>query len=699
MQVGTHEKKADCVLAAWEIKAKTDCEAKVVEQSTEEKEVVGKDEDAKENPIDSPQIRWAEILQPCPETVTEMNLRVHEERETHHMDSLGQAGRTDGILLEVTLQKDLGRVVPQPLKGHLTDGTKTLLEVLQKHPPLQGLGTDCIKETEWSAGPAFTQGQKWVQVCPQKLVSGSQSSESKRQIHSGFKTVNDKIVKITRSSPEAVEKGSLSSALQQEWQRKGTAASTWHVESLSRESSCLSSNSEDDPKSHHARYPSQHGPQGVDHNDRHLDLSDGDYASDEPSGTEKMSVKKYSRSPPRKQDIQVISRQQGLSCSTSSSDSSTGAVKLKGSKGHSSLQQSLFHLTRSKRREHQPESKNENRARDVKSLDLPSSTMAGEIPAFKIKETCAVEEPQKKLFTDTLVLCTNMDVFIEETRNTLTRGLETGVYHGGTPSLTRAKEEQEKAMNFHRTRMDQLKTVRSQELSHPLEYNTDQIHPLQKEKIACSKFKGAASITGENVKPEEIQILKQQIAGLQKEFKRNESCWHAAYSKLRDQVEMLTRQNTELRDELRVSEHQRWKAEKNPEAVNFVDRKSETLVAEAILRETTSSSRQEERSWRDNHKSHSISNVGPKTSLQKRFFRDVNSKVVHQPSPTGRRTDDRKSPGAVSHLSGFKEPNSSSYVKGRSLPVSDSSEDMPLSHNHSNNTCSFALCSNNEETE
>ncbi|NXQ88154.1 CENPJ protein, partial [Nyctibius grandis] len=689
MQMGTHAKKTDCALAEWEIKAQTDCEAKVVEQRAEEKGVIGKDEDMKENPIDSPLRRWPEILQPCSETVTEMNLQVGEERETHHMDSLGQAGRTNGRPVEGILQKDLHRV-DQPLKGHLTKGAKTPLEVLPKPSPLQDLETDRIKEAEWSAGPAFTQGQKWVQVCPQELVSGTQSSESKRQIHTGFKMVNDKIVKITHSSPEAVEEGSSCSALQQEWQKKGTAASTQHVASLSCESSWLSSNSDDDPKSHHAQYPSQHGPQGVYHTEGHFELSDGDYASDEPSGTEKMSVKKYSRPPTRKQDIQVISRQQGLSCSTSSSDSSTGAVRLKGSKARSSLQQSLFLLTRSKRREHEPESKKENRARDVKGLDLPSSTVAGEIPAFKIKETPEAEEPQKNLFTDTL------DVFIEETQNILTRELETGVYHRGTPSLTTEKE-QEKAVHFCRIRMDQLKTVRSQELTHPLEYNRDQIHPLQKENIAHSKFKGTARGTGENVKSEEIQILKQQIAGLQEEFKRNESCWHAAYGKLRDQVELLTRQNMELRDELRVSEHQRWKAEKNPEAVNFMDRKPETPVAEAILRETASSSKKEERSWRDNQKSHSISLVGPKTSFQKHFFRDVNSKVVRQPAPTGR-TDDRKSPGAVSHLSAFKEPNSSSYVKGKSLPISDTSEDMPLSHNPSN-TCSFAPCSNNEETE
>uniref|UniRef100_A0A8B9GGU0 Uncharacterized protein n=1 Tax=Amazona collaria TaxID=241587 RepID=A0A8B9GGU0_9PSIT len=61
-----------------------------------------------------------------------------------------------------------------------------------------------------------------------------------------------------------------------------------------------------------------------------------------------------------------------------------------------------------------------------------------------------------------------------------------------------------------------------------------------------------------------------------REVLQNESCWHAAYNKLRDQVEMLTRQNMELRDGLRVSDHQRCKEEKHPEAVNFMDRKSET---------------------------------------------------------------------------------------------------------------------------
>lgn len=59
---------------------------------------------------------------------------------------------------------------------------------------------------------------------------------------------------------------------------------------------------------------------------------------------------------------------------------------------------------------------------------------------------------------------------------------------------------------LNRKQMDKLKTVRSQELTHPLEYNRDQIHPLQEAKISHSKFKGTARVTGENMKSEEIQV-------------------------------------------------------------------------------------------------------------------------------------------------------------------------------------------------
>lgn len=54
--------------------------------------------------------------------------------------------------------------------------------------------------------------------------------------------------------------------------------------------------------------------------------------------------------------------------------------------------------------------------------------------------------------------------------------------------------------------MDQLKTVRGQELTHPLQYSREQTDTIQKEKVMHSKFKGTAGVTGESVKSEEIQV-------------------------------------------------------------------------------------------------------------------------------------------------------------------------------------------------
>uniref|UniRef100_A0A8C4WEG0 Centromere protein J C-terminal domain-containing protein n=1 Tax=Gopherus evgoodei TaxID=1825980 RepID=A0A8C4WEG0_9SAUR len=128
-------------------------------------------------------------------------------------------------------------------------------------------------------------------------------------------------------------------------------------------------------------------------------------------------------------------------------------------------------------------------------------------------------------------------------------------------------------------------------------------------------------------------MLKQQIAGLQEEFRRNESHWHAAHGKLKSQIEMLTKQNLELRDELRVSEHQRLEAEKKSGAVDFISRKSETPVLKDLL------------------------SVGGCLS---------SGSVMHQSSLNEQRTYGRKSPVIpVSHLTVSKETNSSSYIKGK----------------------------------
>uniref|UniRef100_A0A8C4Y2Y5 Centromere protein J C-terminal domain-containing protein n=1 Tax=Gopherus evgoodei TaxID=1825980 RepID=A0A8C4Y2Y5_9SAUR len=147
-------------------------------------------------------------------------------------------------------------------------------------------------------------------------------------------------------------------------------------------------------------------------------------------------------------------------------------------------------------------------------------------------------------------------------------------------------------------------------------------------------------------------MLKQQIAGLQEEFRRNESHWHAAHGKLKSQIEMLTKQNLELRDELRVSEHQRLEAEKKSGAVDFISRKSETPVLKDLLSVGGCLS------------SGSVWYTNVRAIQSFKIF--VESGVMHQSSLNEQRTYGRKSPVIpVSHLTVSKETNSSSYIKGK----------------------------------
>uniref|UniRef100_A0A8C0GZ10 Centromere protein J C-terminal domain-containing protein n=1 Tax=Chelonoidis abingdonii TaxID=106734 RepID=A0A8C0GZ10_CHEAB len=147
-------------------------------------------------------------------------------------------------------------------------------------------------------------------------------------------------------------------------------------------------------------------------------------------------------------------------------------------------------------------------------------------------------------------------------------------------------------------------------------------------------------------------MLKQQIAELQEEFRRNESHWHAAHGKLKNQIEMLTKQNLELRDELRVSEHQRLEAEKKSGAVDFISRKSETPVLKDLL--SVGGYLSSGSVWYTNVR-----------AIQS-FKISAESGVMHQSSLNEQRTYGRKSPVLpVSHLTVSKETNSSSYIKGK----------------------------------
>uniref|UniRef100_A0A670Y5K1 Uncharacterized protein n=1 Tax=Pseudonaja textilis TaxID=8673 RepID=A0A670Y5K1_PSETE len=51
-----------------------------------------------------------------------------------------------------------------------------------------------------------------------------------------------------------------------------------------------------------------------------------------------------------------------------------------------------------------------------------------------------------------------------------------------------------------------------------------------------------------------LKALKQQIATLQEDVKKRETKWSATHTRLRDQIEALTKENTQLREEIKIME-------------------------------------------------------------------------------------------------------------------------------------------------
>ncbi|RXM30898.1 Centromere protein J [Acipenser ruthenus] len=121
------------------------------------------------------------------------------------------------------------------------------------------------------------------------------------------------------------------------------------------------------------------------------------------------------------------------------------------------------------------------------------------------------------------------------------------------------------------------------------------------------------------------EILKEQIAALQQEFKKKETRWSAAHGRLRDQVEALTKENLELRDELKLSERHRQEAVKKAEVTSIPSKKAETQVSEAILMGTRHVRREDRPPA--GHKSRSSTPVGRKTPFERQVTVEPQVKV------------------------------------------------------------------------
>lgn len=208
-------------------------------------------------------------------------------------------------------------------------------------------------------------------------------SEVKVENGPGFKKVNDQIVKVTTKTNR--KQAATTANFQRKQHHSVDTAGRWRRNLTSSNSVSTSTDSEDEPKSHCSQYPVRPSIHRTTNTDQNLDLSDGDYATDEPSGPEE------GKSPAKKFEVQELASQQEASLITSSSSESSAEVgSWKGRKSQSPTRKSPFHPSETAKDGREPESWRKGNAGhttecSLQPLSLSRDLLASLFPAFKTK--------------------------------------------------------------------------------------------------------------------------------------------------------------------------------------------------------------------------------------------------------------------------------------------------------------------------
>ncbi|XP_049723515.1 centromere protein J isoform X4 [Elephas maximus indicus] len=134
-------------------------------------------------------------------------------------------------------------------------------------------------------------------------------------------------------------------------------------------------------------------------------------------------------------------------------------------------------------------------------------------------------------------------------------------------SLAKLRNERESALEKLRRGISDFEQQKAKELARIEEFKKEEMRKLQKERKVFEKYTTAARCFPDKKEREEIQTLKQQIADLQEDLKRKEAKWSSTHSRLRSQIEVLVKENTDLREEIKVMERFRLDAWKRAEAI------------------------------------------------------------------------------------------------------------------------------------
>ncbi|KAM9300407.1 centrosomal P4.1-associated protein [Morus bassanus] len=146
--------------------------------------------------------------------------------------------------------------------------------------------------------------------------------------------------------------------------------------------------------------------------------------------------------------------------------------------------------------------------------------------------------------------------------------LETEIerFRAENTTLTKLREERERALASIRKEIADFQQQKAQELAEIEEYKKKEMKKLQKERKVFEKYTTEAKAIPDKKERDEIQALKQQIAELQEDLKRKEGKWSTTHRRLKDQIEALVNENMELKEEVKIMERFRLEAWKKVEA-------------------------------------------------------------------------------------------------------------------------------------
>ncbi|XP_063130331.1 centromere protein J isoform X2 [Rattus norvegicus] len=146
-------------------------------------------------------------------------------------------------------------------------------------------------------------------------------------------------------------------------------------------------------------------------------------------------------------------------------------------------------------------------------------------------------------------------------------------------SLAKLRIERESALEKLRKEIADFEQQKARELARIEEYKKEETRKLQKERKVFEKYTAAARTFPDKKEREEIQALKQQIQELQEDLKRKETKWSSTHGRLRSQIEMLVKENTDLREEIKVMERFRLEAWKRAEAIENSPKACQYIMA------------------------------------------------------------------------------------------------------------------------